>query len=135
MTVGQASARSQPAYPLNAIAAKTLRDQMHRIFRQAIVRAITKYVTQKAAQAAGNAHSKDLGFFAKAAASILLQATEQADKRAWTTLPARIDIARAVVAPGKYTVGLQMPNGRHASIPNVSVAAGQRVFLTYRSLP
>ena len=61
MTVGQASARSQPAYPLNAIAAKTLRDRMHRIFRQAIVRAITKYLTQKAAQAAGNAESRGSG--------------------------------------------------------------------------
>jgi tetratricopeptide (TPR) repeat protein len=136
MSVAGVTARSQPAYPLNAIAAKTLRDKTGRIFRRAVIRAITKALTQNAAGAAGKkAGGKDLGWLAKTVASIATQATEEADKRTWATLPARIDIARALVAPGSHTVDINLPNGRSGRLTGIEVAAGQRVVVSYMTLP
>ena len=50
-----------------------------------------------------------------------MQAMEEADKRAWTTLPSRIDVARVWVKPGTHTIRIKLPNGRPGSIPGVKV--------------
>ncbi|MBK6849981.1 MAG: hypothetical protein IPG96_21395 [Proteobacteria bacterium] len=134
--VGAAAGRSQPAYPVNAIAARVMRDQLKRIFRSAIVRAIAKTLAQQAAGAAGKkAGGAELGWLAKTVASVAGQATEEADKRCWTTLPARIDVARVLVAPGPYTPTVELADGRVVSLPPVTVARGQRVVMTFHSLP
>ncbi|MCC6748972.1 MAG: hypothetical protein IT371_15035 [Deltaproteobacteria bacterium] len=135
ITVGGQTGRSLPAYPLNEIAMKTLADKMHRIFRDAMIRIVTKLVTSKAAGAiAGKAGGKLFGWIAEKGSSAIMQAFEEADKRAWTTLPARIDVARVWATPGTHTLTIMLSNGRRATIPNVKVAAGQKVILTYRSL-
>ncbi len=136
LTVGDARSQSFPAEPINAIAATTFRDKTARVFKNAIARAVTKALTQMAAGAVGKAAGgKTLGFLAKLTASVVNQATEEADKRTWTTLPARIDIARAIVAPGVHAVHLRTADGRSATIPNIKVEAGKRVFITYRTIP
>ncbi|MFH1130473.1 MAG: hypothetical protein V1754_04000, partial [Pseudomonadota bacterium] len=136
------SSQSEVAYPLSEIAAKNMVDKMHRIFRDAIIRVITKTMTvlasEKIGEAAGGGNREAgelVGFLAKTATSVTMQATEEADKRAWTTLPARIEVARAIVPPGTHDVMLSLPNGRTISIPGVTVAAGKRTFLTHRTVP
>ena len=127
---------TQVAYPLSRIAKKSLGDKTGRIFKNAVVRAITKLLASKAAGAAGKkSGGRQLGFLAKAATSAAFQATEEADKRAWTTLPSRIDVGRLWVEPGSHTVVVRLANGRSVTIPGVNVAAGKRVFISLRTLP
>ncbi|PIE19524.1 MAG: hypothetical protein CSA65_02015 [Proteobacteria bacterium] len=136
INVGGAMGESVPAEPINPIAAKTFRDKTARVFKNAIIRAITKVLTQKAAGAAGKAvGGKSLGFLAKLTTSVINQATEEADKRTWTTLPARIDVARVFARPGVHQVQLRTSDGRSVTIPNIKVKAGKRVFITYRTIP
>ncbi len=142
MSVAGASAQSEIALPISRIAIKTLADKMHRIFKDAIIRVITKTLAAKAAGGAGNAAGGKnkkagaaLGWLAETATSATMQANEEADKRAWITLPSRIEVARARVAPGTYTVNLKLPRGHAAPIKNVKVEAGKRVFITHYSMP
>jgi uncharacterized protein len=137
MTVAGVSGSSEEALPLSRIAIKTMADRMHRIFKDAVKRVIVKTLTTKGAGAVGekSTGSKELGWIAETATSVTMQATEEADKRAWITLPSRIEISRAIVPPGTYTVDLRLPQGTAPSIPNVKVEAGKRTVLTYYTIP
>lgn len=137
------TAQSELALPISGIAVKTLADKMHRIFKDAIIRVITKTLTTKVAgkvgSAAGGGDKKNkpnmLGWFAEKATSVAMQATEEADKRAWTTLPSQIEIGRMLLPPGKYDLAIQLPHGGSRMIRGVTVAAGKRVFVTNLTLP
>ena len=139
------TSQSEVAEPLSQIAMKVLRDKTARVFRDAIIRVITKALTTKGMEAAGNkvgggdgekGQGNWLGALAKTATSVTMQATEEADKRAWITLPSRIEVARALVPPGTYDVSLQLARGGMAQpIRGVKVEAGKRVFLTHYSIP
>ncbi|MBK8481888.1 MAG: hypothetical protein IPL40_12025 [Proteobacteria bacterium] len=136
LRAGAAEGRSQPAYPVNAIAAQAMRAQLKRVFRAAIVRVIAKTLAQQAAGAAGKkAGGSELGWLAKTVVSVAGQATEEADKRCWTTLPARIDVARVIVAPGTHAPTVELADGRVAALPAVTVGRGERVLLTFHSSP
>lgn len=135
MTNGTARALTETMYPLNQIAKVTLRDKMGRIFKAAIIRTITKVLTSKLAGAAGGGEKKALGFLLSKGSSALFQALEEADKRAWTTLPARIDVGRIWVKPGTHTILLELDNGKQLTLPGVKVAAGKRQFIFFRTMP
>ena len=126
--------------PINAIAKKTLRDKLPRVYRDTIVRAITKMIAVKALGAAGKAaggknSGQEVGWLFETVAGITMQATEESDKRAWTTLPARIDVGRLWLTPGTHTLKLQFTDRPDVTIPNVKIEAGKRVFVTYRTIP
>jgi uncharacterized protein len=139
--VGPSKATTSPALPISAIAVKTMADKMHRIFRDAIIRIVAKTAASKGAGAAGSAAGgsgaggKLLGWVAEKGTSAAMQAMEEADKRAWTTLPSRIDVARVWVKPGTHTIGISLPGGRPGSIPGVKVEAGKRVVVTWYTIP
>lgn len=136
MKVGGAVAATEIAYPLSEIAVKTLQDKTGRIWKDAIVRAITKTLTSAGAGAvAGKAGGKMFGWLAKTATSAVFQALEEADKRTWSTLPARIDVARAFVEPGTHDLMLELPNGKTAMAKGIKVEPGKRAFVTLRTLP
>lgn len=136
LRVGSAVAQSEVAEPISQIAVKVLRDKTGRVFRDAIIRVITKTLTTKAAEKTGEkVGGGALGFLAKTATSVTMQATEEADKRAWITLPSRIDVARVMVPPGTYDVNVQLPSGAAAPIKGVKVEAGKRVILTHYTMP
>ena len=142
MSVAGATAQSEVALPISRIAIKTMADKMGRIFKDAIIRVIAKTLASKGAGAAGKAaggkdkeSGKALGWLAETATSATMQAMEEADKRAWITLPSRIEVARARVAPGTYNIDLKLPRGQAAPIKNVKVEAGKRVFITHYSMP
>lgn len=144
LSVGGQRAHSVLAEPISFIAAKTMADKMGRIFRDAVVRAIAKVIASKAAgKTAGvlaggekkGGFGSLLAFVAEKGTSAAMQAAEEADKRAWTTLPSQFEVARLMVAPGTHTVNIALPNGRTASIPGVKVEAGKRVVMTYLTIP
>jgi tetratricopeptide (TPR) repeat protein len=138
MRVGGASAQAEEALPISRIAIKVLRDKTGRIFRDAVIRVITKMLLSKAGEAAAEkVGGAGLGFLAKVGAQAASQATEEADKRAWITLPSRIEVARAIVPPGVYTVALSLPRTSYIPRPiqNVKVEAGKRVIISHYTIP
>lgn len=136
LRVGPAESVSEVALPVNPIAHKNMADKMHRIFRNAIIRIITKTASSKAAGAVGEKVGGGfVGWGLEKGSSAVMQAYEEADKRAWTTLPAQFEVARVRVPPGVHTLSLQLPHGRSGQIPGVKVEAGKRVVVTFRTLP
>ncbi len=133
---GGVASETQMAYPLSDIAVKSMQDKAGRIFKNAIIRVITKTLASKAAGAvAKKAGGGIFGKIVGTATSAAFQAAEEADKRCWTTLPSEIDIGRIWVAPGKHNVTIKLPSGRRYTVPNVNVAAGKRVFISFRTMP
>lgn len=136
VSVAGASGESVVAEPLSRIAVKVFRDHTGRIFKNAIIRGVTKALTQAAAGAVGKKVGGGLlGFLSKTAVGVANQATEEADKRTWTALPAHIDVARVFAPPGTHNIELRTTTGRVLTIPNIKVEAGKRVFITYRTIP
>jgi hypothetical protein len=136
LVVGGQRAKTEVVLPISSIAEKTMADKMHRVFKNAIIRVITKTLSSKAAGAAGKKLGGGmLGWAAEKGSSAAMQAYEEADKRAWTTLPSRIEVARVWVKPGTHTVEVAVPRGHPGKIPNVKVEAGKRVVITYRTIP
>ncbi len=136
LLVGDQSARTWLAEPVNEIAIKTLADKMHRVWRDTIIRAVTKGGSTSAAAGAGMAigGKKLSGLFAKGA-SAAFQATEEADKRAWTTLPARWEVARVLVPPGSYAPKVRLVGGKTVTLPKIKVERGRRTIIRYKAMP
>ena len=137
LSVAGVTAASEVVEPISGIAVKVLRDKTGRIFRDAVIRVITKFIAAKASEKAGEAAGGALGgFLAKNAASATMQAFEEADKRAWITLPSRIEVAKVMVPPGVYNVGVSLlGGGSPPPIQGVKVEAGKPVILTTYTLP
>lgn len=84
----------------NVMARRALKDELPGIFIRAGLRAIVKGVAQDQV-------NKHLGPLAGLAANIAVAATESnADDRMWRSLPERVFLARAFVAPGEYDINL-----------------------------
>jgi len=136
LTVGGVTAQSEVVEPISAIAVKYLRDKMPEIYKSAVIRVVTKALTTKAAEVAGEKTGGGLlGFAAKTATSVTMQATEEADKRAWMTLPSRIEVARVIVPPGVYDINIRPMAPTAQPIRGVKVGAGERVVVTHYTIP
>ncbi|RME50173.1 MAG: hypothetical protein D6795_10530, partial [Deltaproteobacteria bacterium] len=90
-----------------AIAEQTLNDRMGRIFAKTVARAATKFAAGYALEkgvkrAVGKREGELAGAAVKIFAGLVNQATEEADKRSWLTLPAEIRVARMRLPPGTY---------------------------------
>ncbi len=83
------------------------------IIVSAITRMIARLAVSEAAHAAGrgadsgNGAGGAIGLLAGLAASAALTAADTPDTRSWSTLPARISLARFRVKPGRHTMRLQ----------------------------
>jgi hypothetical protein len=91
---------------VDAMAKRQLKDQMPGIANRTAIRGVIKGGAQYAATKKGG----KLGGFAAAAVNV---ATEQADERAWRTLPARLSIARAVLPEGEQTIEFRTAKGTY----------------------
>jgi hypothetical protein len=91
---------------VDAMVKRQLRDQMPGIIGRTVIRGIVKGGVQYAAKEKGGA----LGEFVATIATI---ATEQADERAWRTLPAHLSIARAILPKGEQTIEFRTARGTY----------------------
>ncbi len=57
--------------------------------------------------------------------------SEQADTRAWNTLPQDILIARSAVAPGRYNLELKLDNQHSKAWPDVAITREQIKFVSW----
>ena len=143
VTVGTARQEALVMNDLSAIAARHFEEEKGKIVRRAVFRAagkyaLAKYAEKKAEQAADNANTtgvpglgKIAGGIAKAGAQALANATEQADTRSWSSLPAEIRAARFTLPPGDHHVVLNVLDAdgttRTIDLGTVKVAANQTV--------
>lgn len=101
---------------VEAMARRQLKDQLPGIIGRTVVRAIAKSALQYQAQKKG-------GAVAGLITGIASVVTEQADERAWRTLPARLAVARAVLPRG--TAAVEFDTGR--GVYRGEVQVGNRV--------
>jgi uncharacterized protein len=108
-TTLRADGRDLPVETLvnvDSMARRLLKDQLPGILLRTTIRAVAKSVVQDQAQKKG-------GVVGGVIASVVSVATEQADERAWRTLPGRIAVARAVLPRGKVALEFQTGAGIH----------------------
>ncbi len=95
---------------VDAMARRTLADDMPGIIVRSMVRAATKGLAQRQTNKKGN----ELASLAIMLTGLVM---ESADERSWRTLPATIQLGRAAFKPGKYTLRFPAANGTLVSLP------------------
>lgn len=91
---------------IDTMARRLLKDQLPGIMLRTVVRAVAKSAAQAQAQKKGGAAAGLL-------VSVASVVSEQADERAWRTLPERISVARAILPYGKLPIEFQTGKGVH----------------------
>lgn len=133
---------------VTGIATKTLDARMAMIKTRAIARATIKYIIAQTAAKAAMKGCEQLpgGFFvvqscklaARATAAGVAAASEVADTRGWSALPAQIRMARVKLPPGKHDVLVEFKNAAgdvvstHA-FKDVEIDAKKRTYLATRT--
>lgn len=129
LTAGEASAKSEIAEDLDAIARQGLQDRMGRILFRTILRALAKYAVSRGVEA-------KKGETAGIIANLFTALTEKADTRAWITLPRAIHIVRVFVPPGEHQLTLECHAAgvtETVTFDAVRVGAGEVRFLSHRT--
>lgn len=101
---------SVPARAVDAIAADVRRE--YEIAKPRIIAAaLSRMIARAAASEGVRAAASDAGGWASVAAILVegtLVALDRPDTRSWTLLPARVDVARRTVAPGRHEVAVEV---------------------------
>ncbi len=132
---------------ISADAKTTMDSKNAAVMARAIARATVKYVLAKNIGDAGSkiieknvdgTAGQLLGLLFKAATSATAAATEVADTRGWTTVPAQIRLSRQTASPGTHRVTVTFLDGNGFTVgrqvfENVEVRAGQRTYLHCRT--
>ena len=114
---------------IGGIAMKNLDNRKVRVLAKAVLRPAGKYLAERAAEKAIAAKYGDTSAdVARYASDIYNVYSEQADVRAWQTLPAEIRIARLILPPGDYDLRLD-----GMSLGHVSLKAGDKKFVLKRT--
>ena len=133
-------ARTEVAEPVSKIAVTNFRHQLPGIKGRAVARAAIKYAGTKTSQAiAHEAGGEGWGAVVGLLGAVVSVATEAADLRSWTTLPAEIGVARLALPPGRHDVLVRFYDRfgsevRRAQRHRVIVPAGGRALLSTRTL-
>ncbi|MBA3709310.1 MAG: hypothetical protein H0W83_10900 [Planctomycetes bacterium] len=135
-----ADAELEVVSDLDAYARATLKDEQPRLLAKTITRAVGKQiaVAQGAIQAkkasGGGAQGNLVGLAVNLLGSAAATFSEQADTRAWTTLPDHIEAALVDVPVGTYSLSLDT---RYGTVPlgQVTIPAGQLVVVPARTFP
>jgi hypothetical protein len=122
LTIGSATrVPVTPVASIDAMARRSLRDDMPGIMLRSTVRATTRAVAQaELSNQAGRQFGLAGSLLANIASTATVAALEQADERSWRTLPAYISIARTRLAAGTHSVNLPTAAGWQTVTFNVS---------------
>lgn len=128
---------------IGAIAEKDLEDRKARIYAKTVARAAIKYAIQKgievAAEQVGGNYGTLLSAGTKIVGSIARNASEQADKRVWSTLPDQIFMSSMILPAGTHNVEVDFMTAQSAVVesqllPQVDVPEGGRRFVIVRTV-
>ena len=134
---GGARAWSEPVADIGTLAVKALKEKWLPITLRQIARVAAKQVAQRQAEIQAR---KSGGDGAETVASVLgflySALSENADLRAWYSLPAQIQAARLVLPVGPQEISLEWVRADGSRVPatvRVEVAAGRRSLVSVRS--
>ena len=149
LRAGNQSATAAVGEDLAAIAQQTFTEKFDSILLRAVARNLVKYLASKGIEKVfeddeddgedENAWVKEgVGQALGGLVNLLGAATEAADTRSWLSLPRTIHIARLSVPPGTAAPTLEFIDARGQvlaveTLPEVAVAAGEKVFLNFRT--
>ena len=111
---------------LRQLAVKSLQERMPAIFARGTLGALGKIQAQKKAE-------EGFGILGKMLAGIVTQAVTNADLRSWLSLPAEVQVAQLVLAPGAREL-LLSGNG-WLEKATLQVLPGSTTFVTVRAVP
>jgi hypothetical protein len=104
LTAGKKTLEVETLVDVDAMARRLLKDQLPGIITRSVVRAVLKSTVQYQAQKRG-------GVVGGVVAGIATIATEQADERAWRTLPGKLSVARAILPKGEVPISFNTGSG------------------------
>ena len=146
LRIGAQSAMAARAEDLDAIAQRTFAQKFDTILLRTVARNLAKYVASKSIEKAFAADGDEEKAWAREGLGEVLgglfnlfgAAPEAADTRGWLSLPRDIRIARLPVAAGTAVPGLEFIDERGRvlaveTLPEVEVAAGEKVFVNFRT--
>jgi hypothetical protein len=139
VSAGASRGRTELMQPVSAIALKNFEHRLPGIKARAIARAVVKYVATKGASAAANQVNGTVGALVGLLGNVASAASEAADLRAWTTLPAEIGVTRLWVPAGPQTLNISYlgpgfaPTGRREQVA-LDLKPGERRVLSVRTL-
>lgn len=129
---------------IGAIAVRDLEDRKTRIYAKAIARAAIKYAIQRGLmRAAREARDGEGGDLLVVGTQILGNfarfASEQADRRVWSSLPDEIWMSQMILPAGRHDVEVDFLDAREEVVetrflPEVEIAAGERRFVVLRTV-
>jgi uncharacterized protein len=128
--------------PVNAIAVRNFRHQLPAIQARAIARATAKYVANKGMEAGIRGDGKDSGrdtgaTIASILGNIAAAASESADLRGWSLLPAEFQVVRMWLPAGQHRVNLRLMDKHGAPVQKgqtleLSLKHGERRLMSLR---
>jgi len=117
----------QKAQDLDAIARQNLENRRLRILAKAVARPLTKQILAGAAEdVVRDKKGQTVGDLTYYAANVYLLYSEEADLRAWETLPSVISIGRLILEPGAYDFFA----GKE-KIASLAVSEGDKKFIMH----
>ena len=130
IAVGNEKATGQLVEDVEKIAIETLNAQGLVVLTRTLIRALGKYLLFRQA----NKQHEVLGLLTNLAGVV----TEQADTRAWKTLPNQIFMVRMPLPVGTHALNLSFLNAnrhvsRRESVPDVKINPNRITFLNYRT--
>ncbi len=138
-SAGGVEASTELAEPMTSIVLENFKHRVGAIKARAVARAIVKYAASKGAQKIGEAAGGGaLGALVGLAANVASAATEAADLRSWTLLPANVNVARMWLPPGEHELKVSYHSASGATIGRsdsfkVTIAPGKRQLVSVRS--
>lgn len=142
LVVGSQQEPSVVVQPVESIANAQFKQRIGGIRARAIARAIAKYVAVKAASEAAKKSDKEngklVGNLITLFGGLASAASEGADLRSWTLLPAEFRVARLWVEPGTHEVQVKLVGSNQTSkiayVQELTLAAGERRLISMRSI-
>lgn len=134
LNVGTRRMRTHSLFDVETTAIKELDHKISLIAAKKMAGVVAKEIV--ANQVAKQTKNKGLGVLT----SLILHATDQADLRSWTTLPAKLQLVRLAVPAGRYFANLDRVDQGGVETKgvkkwdDVEVKAGRMTFLNYRML-
>lgn len=127
-----AQVHAEPVEAVERMAEAELQREIPRITARAVARAVVKNKLIKQGERQGN---EALGFVMNVAGIM----TERADTRSWSTLPARLYVARLPLMPGRYDLTLELRNSTGVTVDtraynDVALRAGDKRFISLHTI-
>ncbi len=116
-------------HDLDAVARKNLDDRRVRIMAKAVARPVTKqFLVEVLEDQVSDAAGTDAASVFRYAGNVYLLYSEQADLRAWETLPSEIYMGRVILPPGQYQF---LADGH--KIMDLFLSSGDKKFIMHWS--